>query len=338
MKVFDWSKEKFTQVKERLQEPLSLKAKILIIALILVIVGGGGLVAYKFYDFTQNNPKFCVGCHLMQEAYDSWAASEHKMLNCHDCHHLTIPEQNQLLISFVMHRPNKVPERHGKIIVTTDTCNQCHTTAKAPRINTSLFHAKHVYMEQIECTMCHGEVKADKSGLHHFLPSEKFCQKCHAGKAVHGEGMGGLACLNCHTDRTKDLRPGRKKCLYCHSNDKTLRKELQDDATLDVRYFEPTQATVSKAIKIVYDTQAPMQFYCYECHKPHTQGKVKPNSTHCLGCHPQIPKVGKHKTHLDMDMQCKDCHRPHLWRVTEATAKKDCTQCHEYRSPKAFLQ
>ena len=51
-----------------------MKAKLLIIALILVIVGGGGFVAYKFYDFTQNNPKFCVGCHLMQPAYDTWAA------------------------------------------------------------------------------------------------------------------------------------------------------------------------------------------------------------------------------------------------------------------------
>jgi len=337
MKAFDWVKEKLVKVKDRLQEPLSLKAKVLIVSLVLVIVGGGGFVSYKFYDFTQNNPKFCVGCHLMQEAYDSWAKSEHKKLNCHDCHHLTIPEQNQLLISFVMHRPNRVPERHGKVIVASHTCDSCHTSEKAPRINKSLFHAKHVYMEQLECTMCHGEVKADKSGLHHFLPTEKFCLKCHPGKAVHGEGMGGLACLNCHTDRTKDLRPGRKKCLYCHSGDEAVRKELREDATMDVRYFAPDSATIRKATKIVFDDKAPMQFYCYECHKPHTQGKVRPTSAHCLGCHANIPKVGKHKVHLAMDMQCKDCHKPHLWRVTEASAKKDCTQCHEYRNPKAFL-
>jgi hypothetical protein len=56
-----------------------------------------------------------------------------------------------------------------------------------------------------------------------------------------------------------------------------------------------------------------------------------------LGCHANVQKVGKHKVHLDMDMQCKDCHKPHLWRVTEASAKKDCVQCHEYRSPKAFF-
>lgn len=335
--MLGWIKEKIQALKERLQEPLTLKAKLLIVSLISAIVFGGGFVSYKFYDFTQNNPKFCVGCHLMQPAYDSWAQSEHKGLNCHDCHHLSIPEQNQLLISFVMHRPTQVPERHGKVIVNSEVCNECHTSEKATRINTSLFHAKHVYMEQIECTMCHGEVKQDKSGLHHFLPTEKFCVKCHAGKMVHGEGMGGLACLNCHTDRTKDLRPGRKKCLYCHSADERVRTELREDATMDVRFFQPDPAVLRKATKIVYDEKAPMQFYCYECHKPHTEGKVRPGSAHCLSCHANVPKVGKHKVHLNMDMQCRDCHKPHLWRVTEESARKDCVQCHEYRSPKAFF-
>jgi len=338
MKIIDWSKEKFTLLKERLQEPLTLKAKLLIVTLILVITVGGGFVSYKFYDFTQNNPKFCVGCHLMQEAYDSWASSEHKQLTCHDCHHLTIPEQNQLLISFVMHRPNKVPERHGKIIVTTDTCNRCHTTTRAPRINNSLFHAKHVYMEQIECTMCHGDVKEDKSGMHRFHPTERFCLKCHAGKEVHGQGMGSLPCLNCHTDRTKDLRPGRKKCLYCHSSDDAIRKELQEDKSIDTGHFQPDAATVKKADKIVYDLNAPMQFFCYECHKPHTKGKVKPSSESCIRCHPAVKHVGKHKAHLDMNMQCKDCHKPHMWRVSPASAKQLCVQCHEYRSPNSFIE
>lgn len=341
MKLIDWVTEKargwYMSVRQRLGEPLSLKAKLLILSLGAIIVLGGGYVAYSFYDFTQNNPRFCVSCHLMQPAYDSWAKSEHKSLNCHDCHHLSIPEQNMLLINFVLHRPNSVPERHGKIIVSSKTCNECHTEGAAKRINRSLFHAKHVYMEQLECTECHGEVKPDKSGLHRFLPTEKFCTKCHTEKVVHGEGMGGLACLNCHTDRTKDLRPGRRKCLFCHSADNSIRKQLIEDGTMDVRFFTPNPAVVKKAIKITHSDQAPMQFYCYECHKPHTPGGVRPKTEACLKCHASVRNVGKHKIHLNMDMQCKDCHKPHLWKVTEASAKKDCIQCHEYRSPKAFL-
>jgi hypothetical protein len=336
MRLTGWVREKIAQLSKRLEEPISLKAKLLIIALITFIVAGSGYVAYRFYDFTQNNPKFCVGCHLMQPAFDTWAESEHKNLNCHDCHQLSVPEMNNLLISFVLHRPNQVPERHGKVIVGKKYCNQCHTEGKGKRINRSLFHAKHVYMEQLECTECHGDVKPDKSGLHRFLPTEKFCTKCHTDKVVHGEGMGGLACLNCHTDRTQDLKPGRKKCLFCHSADENIRKELVSDGSMDVRFFQPDAAMIKKATKIRYTETSPMQFFCYECHKPHTAGKVRPKTADCLRCHAGTPKVGKHKVHLNMDMQCKDCHKPHVWKVTEESARKDCVACHEYKSPRSF--
>jgi cytochrome c nitrite reductase small subunit len=338
MKFFDWIREKVSQIAERLKEPISLKAKLLIIALILIIISGSAYVAYRFYDFSQNNPKFCVGCHLMQPAYDTWELSEHKQLNCHDCHHLSVSELNGLLMSFVLKRPTVVPERHKEhVIVKQKYCNQCHTEGKAVRINTSLFHAKHVYMEQLECTQCHGEIKADKSGLHSFLPTEKFCTKCHPDRQVHGEGMGRLACLNCHTDRTKDLKPGRRKCLYCHSNDERIKSQLKDDATLDVRFFTPDDGTIRKAQKVLLNDKSPMQFYFYECHKPHKAGKVRPHNEDCMRCHAGVPKIGKHMIHLEMDMKCKDCHKPHVWIVTEASAKKDCVSCHEYRSPKAFF-
>lgn len=55
-----------------LREGMPLKGKIIIIAvLLLVIMVGGGVVAFKFYDFTQNNPKFCVSCHLMKPAFEA---------------------------------------------------------------------------------------------------------------------------------------------------------------------------------------------------------------------------------------------------------------------------
>ena len=349
MNYVGWVKEKLGRLADKLltpvralwiklKGPLTFKEKLLILSLLVVIVVGGSAIAYTFYDFTQNNPKFCVGCHLMQPAYDSWAQSEHAGINCHDCHHLTIPEQNQLLVSFVLKRPETVPERHGKVIVGSKYCNDCHTEGDAKRINTSLFHAKHVYMEQIECTMCHGEVGPNKEGLHSFLPTEKFCAKCHGDREVHGEGMGGLACLNCHTDRTKDLKPGRRKCLYCHSTDKKIKEVLEEGETMDVRFFKPDPSIVKKATKIVFTEKSPMQFYCYECHKPHIPGKEKPKVSDCMKCHPAVRGVGKHKLHLNMDMQFKDCHKPHLWRVTAASAKKQCVTCHAYKSPEAFLK
>ncbi len=315
-------------------EGLTLKGKIIIAVLLLVIIVGGGVVAFKFYDFTQNNPKFCISCHLMKPAYDAWQKSEHTGINCHECHHLSIPEQNKLLITFVLHRPKSVPPRHGKVIVPWKYCVECHWEKsekypKAKKINNSMMHAKHYFMEKIECSKCHGYV------VHKFTPEERFCLRCHKGKEVHGVGMEGLACLNCHTDRTVDLRPGRKKCLFCHGSEE-VRKELIADNTIDVQFFLPGKETISKADKIDVPKDAPMQFYCYKCHKPHAE--IMPAYGTCLSCHPQILNVGMHKMHVQtMGIECKTCHKPHSWRVTKEQAKTTCTQCHEYREPLTFI-
>jgi nitrate reductase cytochrome c-type subunit len=147
--------------------------------------------------------------------------------------------------------------------------------------------------------------------------------------------MGGLACLNCHTDRTRDLRPGRNKCLYCHGTE-AVRKEMISAGSMDVRHYAPSEETVKKAIKVKIPDKAPMQFYCYECHHPHQ--KDRPDWGNCLGCHQSIPNVGKHSLHIQVvGMKCKDCHKPHGWRVTEEIAKKECVKCHEYREPKKFI-
>jgi cytochrome c nitrite reductase small subunit len=328
-----------------LKEGMPLKGKVIIAVLLLAMMAGGGVVAYNFYDFTQNNPKFCVGCHLMQPAYDAWATSVHKMINCHDCHHLTIPEQNKLLINFILHRPAVVPERHGKIIVPWEYCMQCHWKKdkkylNAPIINRSVMHAKHSFIEQITCSECHGSIGPKKEGLHQFLPSEQFCIKCHKGKEVHGTGMEKLACLNCHTDRTTSLRPDREKCLLCHGDEKVRKSLYKDkDPTLDIKYFKPDPTVMAKASsRTVFPPSAPMQrFYCFECHKPHSN--VKPTQEDCVKCHAVELGVGKHPIHLQgFGLKCLNCHKPHQWRVTEAVAKVECVKCHDYRDPKKFIE
>lgn len=329
-KPITWSKNLLAWI----DEGIPLKGKVIIALLLLVILVGSGFVSYRFYDFTQNNPNFCVSCHLMKTAFVAWQQSEHHMINCHECHHLSIPEMNKLLISFILKRPTVVPDRHGKIIVPWRFCMKCHWEKddrypQAIKINRSPLHARHVFMEQTECSKCHGYM------VHKFTPEERFCVRCHKGKVVHGIGMGELACLNCHTDRTRDLRPGRKKCLFCHGGE-DVRKELIADASLDVTHYQPSQATIQKAIKINVPADAPMQFDCYTCHKPHA--KVRPDWGNCLNCHRNIIDVGKHSLHIKVvGMQCKECHKPHAWRVTTESAQKDCVKCHEFRQPKRFV-
>jgi nitrate reductase cytochrome c-type subunit len=313
---------------------LSNKAKIIIISVLFIFSLGTLYAAYKVNDYFENNPNACSTCHVHDKANKAWVTSEHSGINCHECHHSTKIDQMRQLYQFVVLGHNKVSPRHGEVIVPWKLCFSCHWERnekypKAPDISRSRYHAKHVFIERIECTKCHGY------RTHQFSLEERYCLTCHKGKEVHGTGMEKLACLNCHTDRTSDLRPGRKKCLFCHG-DESVRKELLADATLDVTHYQPDQKTINKAIKIVVPEKAPMQFDCYQCHKPHKSSR--PDWGNCLSCHENIINVGKHNTHVQvMGMKCKQCHKPHIWRVSAEQAKKDCVTCHEYREPKSFI-
>lgn len=318
------------------RENISARARMIILITAIVIIAVGGFAAYKVNYYFENNPGSCTLCHVHDNAQQAWSRSRHSGVNCHQCHQSSKREQIEQAFKFAFFGQKTVSPRHGRVIVPWKLCAGCHWEKnpkypKATLINTSRFHAKHMFMEQIECSKCHGYI------THEFVPHPRFCIKCHKDREVHGAGMEELPCFNCHTDRTKDLKPAREKCLFCHGPE-SVKKELMAGGTIDVRKYQPSEATVKKAIKIKAPSDAPMQFYCYECHKPHVKGKVKPSWSDCLKCHANIPSNGKHETHIKaVGMQCRDCHKQHIWRVTEEIAKKECIKCHEYQQPKKFL-
>ena len=322
-KVFTW-----------FNEGISTKAKVILAVFGLLFFAGMGVAGYKINDYFEHDPNACMMCHVHDEANKAWAHSEHKTVNCHECHRATKKDQVEQMYRFAVLGQKTVSPRHGKIIVPSKLCMECHWDRNpgypdAPAVNRSGYHAKHVFVEQIECTKCHGYI------THKFLPEQRFCLKCHTDREVRGKGMEQLPCLNCHTDRTADLRPGRTKCLFCHGDEKA-RKELADNSTMDVKYFRPSKDTIGRATKVSVSANAPMQFNCSACHKPHTS-KVKPDSGDCLKCH-RIAAVGRHELHVKtMKMKCVDCHKPHSWKVTEAQARTDCMKCHGYRDLKKFV-
>ena len=314
---------------------ISAGTKAIILSLVLVFIIGIGVVGYKINDYFENNPNACNMCHVHDAANKAWAKSVHHDVNCHQCHHSTKLDQITQMYKFAVLGQKTVSPRHGAILVAWKICIECHWDKNkkypnAPLVNKSRYHAKHVFIEQIECSKCHGYV------THQFLPEPRFCVKCHKDREVHGAGMEGLACLNCHTDQSKDLKPERNKCLFCHGGEK-VRKDLIESGSIDVKYFQPSEQLISKAIKINVPDNAPMQFYCYVCHKPHS--KVRPDMNDCLKCHKVEPNVGKHDLHIrTMNLKCVDCHKPHIWRITPEQAKTTCTKCHEYRDPKTFIR
>lgn len=276
------------------------QSKPAVLALLVTITIVGAVVGYKYYKHTQEDPQFCASCHLMREAFLAWQKGKHRDVVCQRCHHLSLLEQNQLLVAFVVKGSTQFSQTHGRI-KPWQGCKECHLDEVAQgalTLRKSYGHARHVFMQNIGCKSCHSE------SLHLFKPDGRACQDCHKDKGVHGIGMEGFACLNCHSysEKTPAMVP-KERCLKCHN--------------IAVR--------------------GPMsEFQCHQCHKPHV--KIKPSSKDCLSqCHGNEATVGQHGLHINKGMECLDCHKAHSWIVGQKESRRLCSRCHKAKDPMAFI-
>jgi len=278
-----------------------------IVLLLILISLIGGVLGYRYFKYTKNDPSFCATCHIMQESFKSWERSKHGDIICQRCHRMSILEQNRLLMLYVARgytspKGRGLGQTHGKI-EPWRACRDCHlgeALQGSISLRNSFGHARHVFMQNLECMNCHsGE-------LHNFMPNERACSNCHKDKLVHGLGMEGLSCLRCHSfgERAPTL-VSSQRCRGCHTK---------------------------------MPRTGPMaSFECFQCHKPH--GKIKLTSADCLGsCHGNEAMVGQHGLHINRaKLECLYCHKAHTWRVGKTEAKILCQRCHELRDPMRFI-
>jgi cytochrome c nitrite reductase small subunit len=273
-----------------------------IVLLLLLISIIGGMVGWRYYKHTKEDPQFCVSCHLMQEAVKTWQKSSHRDFTCQTCHVLSMMEQNKLMISFIIKGTQITKQDHGRV-KPWNSCKRCHIDEVAQgsiTLRKSYGHAQHVFMQNISCSQCH------TGNLHKFSPNEQACSQCHTDKMLHGMGMEGLSCLKCHTYSAKVPKMITvERCLECHR---------------DV----PVKGTMAN-------------LKCYDCHHPH--GKIKPSSQDCLKtCHGNEAKVGQHDIHMTKaKLNCLDCHKAHIWVVGKKEAKNLCNRCHKLKDPATFI-
>ena len=292
------SRHKLTKLLDKVIEHL----KGFVLALIVIVAILGVVVGYKYYRHTQEDPEFCMSCHIMKEAFTEWYKGKHRSIICQKCHQLSILEQNQLLVAYIMRGNNKqFSQTHGRE-KPWDACKECHmneATQGSLTLNNSYGHAKHVFIQRINCKTCH------KGALHNFQPNENACQKCHEDKGVHGLGMEAFSCLRCHSylEKTPSMVP-KDKCVKCHTN-------------------IPRTSPMSGLL-------------CHQCHKPH--GEIIPKPSTCVSeCHQNETAVGQHALHMKKGLNCLDCHKPHTWIVGQDRAKTLCSRCHNYKEPKRFI-
>jgi nitrate/TMAO reductase-like tetraheme cytochrome c subunit len=263
--------------------------RIILLAVVVLIVVGIAFAGYRTYNYVERDANFCASCHLMQTAYITWKQGPHNKLNCHVCHQQNIQDRVRIVWHWAVSDIKNVP-LHTKL--NRKVCEECHLNNKTtwPQISKTAGHELHVVKANLECLSCH------LPSLHAVKPTTKECVTCHSKAATNIGAMKEFHCTTCHqfTALKASLKPESETCVGCHTG-MSLKGET-------------------------FPAQAPMQFGCPNCHKPHTRPLL--TFSDCLGCHPQIADDRRHFEQKALT-RCVACHRPHSWKaVTESTAKK----------------
>lgn len=263
---------------------MTRRNQILLVLALLVVA----IPSIFIYDYTQNNPKFCTTCHLMNDAYATWEASAMHDLNCHSCHETSMVESMQHVYDVLTHNPTDVT----KLVVIDNTlCETCHASNDPQwlQIVNTAGHKVHFFGDQsyADCIDCHG------MNLHVFRPPEEVCLDCHDVEKAHANEVMMTDCVSCHEFLAeKDyLIPQKEECLQCHSDNAELILSMPADAHIDST--------------------------CTTCHNPH--GSEVAES--CTTCHDDV-SGGLHDIALHTD--CTSCHVPHV----EITVRESCESCH----------
>ena len=280
-------------------------------------IGGGAWT----WNYMQHDNDFCVSCHVMTPAFSRFQTSEHKKLECHDCHRQSIFASAQELYFWIAERPEKIPP-HAK--VPTRICSECHVQEDPDstwqRIVATAGHRVHLEsdssaLDKVQCVTCHGQE------IHRFVPADTTCAQsgCHkqediAIKLGKMRDQTSLHCTGCHAftrnvsetipvdSARRALVPDQPECFSCHA----MKERLADfDAKLD-----PHAGT------------------CGACHNPHVQETPEAAFESCAtsGCHARADTLTPfHRGITDAALaKCGDCHAAHSWTIDEKT----CLTCH----------
>lgn len=240
---------------------------------------------YRLYLFTEYDPNFCASCHIMEKAWETWAAGPHKKLHCKACHSQDILTRARIVWSWTINKTEEVPPH---TLLDKRVCEKCHI-ARSERwvqMKNTAGHMVHVTKANIQCLACH------YPSLHNFEPEVIDCLRCHDKARINIGEMKDLHCTTCHNFLAKgkgeELMPLRGLCLECHE-DMQIKNET-------------------------FPKNGSMEFECAKCHKPHTKPFL--DFSDCLACHIEITESKDHFNHKALT-GCVKCHKPHDWKATE---------------------
>ncbi len=279
------------------------------------LVGGGVYYSFHAYEFVEHDNDFCLSCHLMEDAFEKFAKSEHRGLGCKACHQPNLVGRSQMALTQIIDQPEELTV-HAE--VPNERCAACHIEGNPEEweiIVNSAGHRVHLesqdsVLQGLRCVECHS------TSLHEFTSTDRTCGQsgCHENTKIQLGRMGDftIPCAACH-DFSKPvigdvepavlaeaLRPDQDTCLSCHQM-RVLIELAPDD---------------------------PHEGACAACHKPHEQSRPEDAVETCVSssCHKDVTDLTPLHDGLEPGVveDCSACHSAHDFRVEGA----DCLACH----------
>lgn len=147
-----------------------LRPQTLLVSVLAASVGVAvGIGTYTFAyargaSYLVDDPAACANCHVMNEQYDGWIKSSHRLVaTCNDCH-----TPDSLLSKYLVKAENGF--WHSFYFTTGDHPDVLRARAVSLRI-----------VEQA-CRRCHSDIAEDLGGAHatDAARDEPGCLRCHA--------------------------------------------------------------------------------------------------------------------------------------------------------------
>ncbi len=139
--------------------------------LIGMVVAVAGMVFAGTGYVMAESPEFCGSCHSMEQAFSTWETSNHKHLDCTDCH---LPQGNLAI----------------KLVTKTQTgMNDVYHEVLRDYPATMSVSSKGKSIVEENCLRCHQSTVENTA----MAAGGQDCTKCHRG-LVHGinKGKGGM--------------------------------------------------------------------------------------------------------------------------------------------------
>ena len=112
-----------------------LRVALLVVAGVMLGLGGFTLVYARGYSYLLDDPNACVNCHIMRDNMSSWTVSSHRTVTCNGCHtpHELMPKYLTKAEHGVAHSwaftfgdPQVIRIKQRSLDVVEHNCVQCH--------------------------------------------------------------------------------------------------------------------------------------------------------------------------------------------------------------------